>query len=246
VTERETAADHTVEERTARRAIVRQSLSIALAVSPFGMAFGVACAGADLSPWEATGFSTLMFTGGSQFAAVKVLSDGGSVGAAIAAAVLLSLRFVAYGVVMAPALTGPLWWRALASHFMIDESMAVASAQTKKSLQRFGYLTCGASIFVLWNLSTFIGAVVVSSAGDIVERFGIDGTIPASFLALLWPRLRDRVQRLVALGGIVIALVLVPFVSPGIPILASAGALLLTRLIHQPPLADLEFGEPAP
>jgi predicted branched-subunit amino acid permease len=87
--------------------------------------------------------------------------------------------------------------------------------------------------------------VVVSSAGDIVEQLGIDGTIPASFLALLWPRLKDPVQRIVALGGIVIALVLVPLVSPGIPILASAGAILLTRLIRAPRHLT-SIGDPAP
>lgn len=233
------------DETAARKAIVRQSFSIALAVSPFGVAFGVACADAGLSPIEATGFSSLLFTGGSQFAAVKVLGDGGSAGAAIAAAVLLGIRSMAYGVVMAPALTGPLWWRALASHFMIDETMAVGSAQSRSSLQRYGYLACGVILFTLWNISTIVGAVVVSSAGDIVEQLGIDGTIPASFLALLWPRLKDPAQRVVALGGVVVALGLVPFLSPGLPILASAGAILLTRLVRQTPSSN-SVGEVVP
>jgi predicted branched-subunit amino acid permease len=232
VTRRAERPERSPEELAARRSILRQSLSIAVAVSPFGVAFGVACADAGLSAWQATGFSTLVFSGGSQFAAVKVLADGGSPAAAIAAAALLSVRLMAYGVVMAPALSGPLWWRMLASQFMIDETMAVGSAQTRASLQRFGYLACGAILFTLWNISTVIGAVVVSSAGDLVETLGIDGTIPASFLALLWPRLHDRQQRIVAAGGLVIALALVPLVSPGIPILASAGAVALVRLVR--------------
>ena len=88
----------------ARRAARRQAVSIGLAVAPFGLAFGVACTSADLSVWQALGFSSLVFTGASQFAAVSVLSAKGAAAAAIAAGVLLSLRSLAYGFAMAPAL----------------------------------------------------------------------------------------------------------------------------------------------
>lgn len=217
------------DERAAIAAIRRQALSIALAVSPFGLAFGVACADAGLDVWEALGFSTLVFTGSAQFAAVSVLSDGGTAIAAIAAAVLLSLRSLAYGLVMAPALRGPRWWRALVSQLMIDEAMAVGAAQSSRRLQRLGYLWGGGAVFVLWNLSTASGAALVSTAGDLVEKLGIDATIPAAFLALVWPRLVDPTQRAVAIGGAGIALVLVPVAPAGTPILAAAGAVLLSR-----------------
>ena len=52
--------------------------------------------------------------------------------------------------------------------------------------------------------------------------------MPAAFLALLAPRLRDgRVERRVALGGAVIAAVLIPITPPGVPVLAATAALLL-------------------
>jgi predicted branched-subunit amino acid permease len=219
-----------VADTSARRAIRRQAISIAVAVSPFGIAFGVACADAGLSPAEAAGFSTLVFTGAAQFAAVRVISDGGSAATAVAAAVLLSLRCVAYGLVMARALNGPRWWRALASQLMIDEAMALGAVQTDPRLQRYGYLWGGSAVFVLWNLATLAGALVVSTGGDLVVRLGIDATIPAAFLALVWPRLADPAQRFVALGGAVIALVLVPIAPPGIPIVAAGAAVLLADL----------------
>ncbi len=168
---------------------------------PFGFAFGIACSDAGLSTAEAMGFSTLMFTGGSQFAAVGVLGDGGSAGTAIVAAVLLALRSLAYGVVMAPALTGSRWWRALVSQLMIDEAMAIGSAQTEPADQRYGYVAGGLAVFVCWNAATFAGVSLISSAGDLVERWGFDATIPAAFLALVWPRLAFPSQRIVALGG---------------------------------------------
>lgn len=215
-------------------AIRRQAISIALAVSPFGVAFGVACADAGFGLGEAVGFSALVFTGSAQFAAVSVLADGGTALAAIAAAVLLSLRSLAYGLVMAPALRGPTWWRALASQLMIDEAMAVGAAQPTPRLQRRGYLWGGGAVFVLWNLATAAGVLLVSSAGDLVETLGIDATIPAAFLALVWPRLSDPTQRIVAIGGAAIAVVLVPLAPAGLPILGATSAVLLARFVPTP------------
>jgi predicted branched-subunit amino acid permease len=204
-----------------RRAIRRQALSIALSVAPFGVTFGIVCRQADLSLLESLGFSAVVFGGSAQFAAVSVLGSGGSVASAVTAGLLLNLRSLAFGVLMAPALRGRLWWRVLVSHLMIDESTAIGSAQQDQALQRYGYLAGGIAVFVLWNLATLLGAAAFSSGGDTVERFGLDATIPAAFVALLWPRLRDPRQRAVALAGAAIALALTPPARPGVPILAA-------------------------
>jgi predicted branched-subunit amino acid permease len=205
-----------------RRSLLRSGISIGVSTVPFGVAFGVACTEAGLKWWEALGFSTIVFGGSAQFAAVGVLADGGAIGSAIAAGGLLNLRSLAFGLLLAPALTGPFWWRALASQLMIDESTAVAVSADDPALRRYGYLAGGLSVFVLWNLSTLAGALVVASAGDVVERWGLDATIPAAFLALLWPRLRDPAHRRAVAGGLVIATALVPIAPPGIPIVAAA------------------------
>ncbi len=62
-----------------RRAIHRQAASIVASVAPFGVVFGAAAATAGLSLLQAMGFSALVFGGSSQFAAVEILGDGGSV-----------------------------------------------------------------------------------------------------------------------------------------------------------------------
>jgi predicted branched-subunit amino acid permease len=200
-----------------------------LAVVPFGVAFGVAADQAGLTLVEAVGFSTLVFSGSAQFAAVSVLSDGGTVAAAVISGLLLNLRSVAFGVVMAPALRGPLWWRALVSQLMIDESTAVGSAQEDRRWQRYGFLAGGLGVFVLWNVSTALGASVLGSADGLIETAGIDATIPAAFLALVWPRLMDPTQRVVAGLGAVIALATAPLLPPGLPIIVAAGAIAVAR-----------------
>ncbi len=216
-------------EASPRPAIIKQSLSIVASVAPFGIAFGVTAAEGGLSVVEALGFSTLVFSGSAQFASVSVLADGGTVVAAVIAGLLLNLRSIAFGIIMAPALKGPVWWRALASQLMIDESTAVGSAQNDLRWQRFGYLATGLGVFAVWNASTVLGVSVLGGADDLIDVAGIDATIPAAFLALLWPRLSDPVHRLLAIAGAVIALASAPFLPPGLPILAAATAVVLVK-----------------
>jgi 4-azaleucine resistance transporter AzlC len=223
-----------------RRRLLGRALSLALAVAPFGVAFGVLCTQAGLSPLVALGFSTLVFTGSAQFAAVGVLGAGGAAAAAVLAGLLLNLRCIAFGLVMAPAFPRPRWRRALASQLMIDEAMAVGSSAAAPDLRWFGYLAGGLGVFVSWTASTLVGVALVPSAGTFVTDLGIDATIPAAFLALLWPRLTDAAERRIALLGGVIALVLVPLVPPGLEIVLATAAvpLALWSLQDRPDVGD--------
>lgn len=212
---------------TVRRRITMRALSIAFATTPFGLTFGAVAAGSGLSLAETVGFSTVVFAGSAQFAAVAILADGGAIMAAVSAGLLLNLRSLAFGILLAPDLRGPTWWRALVSQMVIDESTAVATSEEGPAERRFGFLVGGLAVFTLWNLSTVLGAVVVGGAGDVIERYGLDATIPAAFLGLLWPRLGEGRQRAVALAGAVIALVLSPFTPAGVAVVASVAAVLV-------------------
>ena len=127
---------------------------------------------------------------------------------------------------MAPALTGALWQRAAMSQLMIDESTAVGTSTTDPALRRYGYLCAGIGVFIVWNITTVLGHLVLSDAGDLISDLGLDAAGPAAFLALLWPRLRQRPQLRTAFAGAAIALVLVPIAPPGVPILAAIAGVL--------------------
>ena len=213
-----------------RRAIRRQAASIVAAVAPFGIVFGAAAATAGLDLWQAVGFSSLVFGGSSQFAAVEILGDGGSIASAAIAGLLLNVRSLAFGVIMAEALAGPWWKQATMSQLMIDESTAVGAAQAELRWRRYGYLVAGIGVFVVWNLTTIVGFVVFSDAGDLITDLGLDAAGPAAFLALLWPRLVSPPQRRTAIAGALIAVMLIPFTAPGVPILASMLGVAVTRV----------------
>ena len=212
-----------------RRSIRAQAISIGLAISPFGLAFGALCAESGIGVWEALGFSSLVFGGSSQFAAVSVLADDGTVIAAVTAGLLLNLRSLAFGVSMAPSLKGSLLWRAGVSQLMIDESTAIGSSQSTHELRRYGYLWGGLSVFVLWNATTLIGVSVLSEAESLITDLGIDATIPAAFLGLIWNKLENAKHRAVALIGAITALILIPITPAGIPVIAAASAIIWVR-----------------
>jgi len=216
-----------------RRRIRRQALSIGFALAPFGVVFGVACADAGLGLAAAIGFSAVVFSGSAQFAAVGVLGDGGGAATAITAGLLLNVRSLAFGVLLAPSLTGRAWTRALLAQLVIDESTAVATAQPDPRWRRYGFLAGGIAVFVVWNLTTIVGFLLASVDDDFILELGLDVAAPAAFLALLWPRLvgagGDDGRRIAAVGALVAA-VAIPLTPPGIPILlAGLGVLAAPR-----------------
>ena len=227
-----------MDDRTRRRRIHRQAVSIALALAPFGIVFGVACVQADLGLAEAIGFSAVVFTGSAQFAAVGVLGDGGGAVAAISAGLLLNIRSLAFGVLLAPALTGRVGTRALLAQLDIDESTAVATAQDEQRWRRYGFLAGGLAVFTVWNLTTVAGVLLASADDAFITELGLDAAAPAAFLALLWPRLvgPDGTQaRRIAVAGGLIAAAAVPLAPPGVPILlAGLGVLAARRAPVQP------------
>ena len=201
---------------------MRDATSIGLGVGAYGISFGALGTTTGLSVWQTVALSTLMFTGASQFALVGVLNTGGSSAAAVAAAWLLGFRNLAYAVRMNELLRVTGWRRPLAAQMTIDESTAMALAHEiqdhGETGGRWAFWTTGASVYLWWNLATVLGAVGADLAGD-PRGLGLDSAICAGFLALLWPQLRGRQQWLIAATAFAVGLLLVPAVTPGLPII---------------------------
>lgn len=83
-------------------------------------------------------------------------------------------------------------------------------------------------MFSLWQLGSLSGALIGRAVNP--SDVGLDAAAPAVFLALLWPSLRRRDARWVALGGAAMALALVPLTPPGIPVIAAASVALVAGL----------------
>jgi 4-azaleucine resistance transporter AzlC len=202
------------------------ALPLAAAIGMFGVSFGVlATSDPSFGGLAAVVMSAATFAGSAQFAVLSVLSAGGNVVAAIVAAVLLNLRYLPIGVSVAPSLRGGLLRRFVVSQLVVDESWAVAARRGG----RFDIRTltiAGAIMWLAWVGGTAIGVLGGSAIGD-PDALGLDGGLAALFLALVWPQLRDRRARFVAVLGAAIALGLVPLTPAGLPIIAAAAAALI-------------------
>lgn len=198
-------------------------MAVVVATSAYGISFGALAVASGLDVWQTCVLSLFMFTGGSQFAFIGVFSAGGlaALPTAIASAVLLGARNMAYGIRMSPIIGTGFVRRAFASQFTIDESIAVSLAQPNLASKRVGFWVTGVGVFLGWNLTTLVGALVGDVLGD-PKTYGLDAAAAAAFLALLWPRLVKRQAIVVGIAAAVVAAALTPVVLPGVPVLIAA------------------------
>ncbi len=203
---------------------VTGALGIGVAVGVYGVSFGVLAVASGLSPAQACVMSMLVFTGASQFAFVGVLAGGGGALAAMGPAVMLAVRNAAYGLSLTSILPSRLRDRALAAHLVIDETTAMARAQSDPINARHAFLATGVSVWVFWNAGTLAGALAGGGIGD-PQTLGLDAMFPAAFLALLAPQLRRPGAPVAAVAGVAIALALVPFAPAGVPVVAALAGL---------------------
>ena len=206
-----------------RREVWREGLGVAIATSAYGISFGALAVASGLDIWQTCVLSLLMFTGGSQFAFIGVFGAGGigALPSAIASAALLGVRNLAYGMRMSPIIGGGFWRRTAAAQITIDESTAVAISQGSASLSRLGFWVTGLGVFIGWNITTLVGAMLGDVLGD-PKSWGLDAAAAAAFLALLWPRLKQRQAIAVGVAAAVIAASLTPVIMPGLPVLVAA------------------------
>ena len=202
---------------------LRDSLSVSITVGAYGTAFGAAAVANGFSLLQTCLLSLLTFSGASQFAVIGVLGAGGGAISGIATASLLGIRNGVYGVIMAPRLKVKGFKRVVAAQITIDESTAVALGQEVRgeSAMRQGFWLTGFGVFLFWNLFTVAGALGAQAMGDI-RAWGLDSAVPAAFLGLVWPRLKTKRDRILALSCVVFALAMTPILPAGLPIIATA------------------------
>jgi 4-azaleucine resistance transporter AzlC len=205
-------------EPTAFAAGARAVAPIAIAVLAFGASFGILARDAGMGVVAPIVMSLTTFAGSAQFAVASVLESGGAVAAAIVAAVLLNLRYLAIGVSVAPALRGSPVRRVTEAQLSVDESWAVA--QRDGRVDRGRLLGAGTVLMICWVAGTAGGALGGSALGDPAD-YGLDAMFPALFLALLVGQLDAPRTRVSALAGGLIALALTPVLPPGLPIVAA-------------------------
>jgi len=215
-----------VETRSTPRIRDGVRAAIPLAPSPilFGLSFGVLAEAAGFGAVTVVVMSATTFAGAAQFAAVSVLDVGGTVAAAVLAAVFLNARYVAISLTVASIFPGGRFRRLVESQAIVDESWALSG--------RSGHFEwpilvgAGLLFYVVWVGSTALGTVVGGVFED-PNALGLDAAFAALFLALAVPYLRNRRGRQAAALAVAITLVLIPIAPAGVPLIAASAACLL-------------------
>ena len=163
-----------------RRPYWRDCLVVSLAVGVVGVTFGVFADAAGFDLAQIVVMSAFVFTGASQFAAVGVIDDGGSGGAAVGSALLLAVRNALYGPVARRALPAMALGRLGSAHFVIDETTAMAAAQADRRDARGAFWLTATTLWLCWNSGSDRRSAARSGAGrarNLGTRCGLPGDV---------------------------------------------------------------------
>jgi len=194
------------------------------ASATFGVAYGVLAVTAGMGVLAPIVMSATTFAGAAQFAAASVIRDGGSVLAAVGAAVLLNARYLAMSVTIAPAFRGSRLRRFFESQLLVDESWAISQVGGGR-IDRRMLVGAGLFLFPCWVGGTALGVFGGDVLGD-PKRLGLDAAFPALFLVLLFTLTVSRRAIVAAVAGGLIALVLLPIAPAGVPVIAASAVCL--------------------
>jgi 4-azaleucine resistance transporter AzlC len=213
-----------MERRHTFRDGFRAGVPIMLASFAVGASFGV-LAEPVIGAWPAIVMSLIVYAGSAQFAAVSTLAAGGGAGAAIAAGLLMNARFFPMGIAVARALRGGPLRRAAEGQANVDAAFAIAS-DGKGNFDRELLLGSSLAQALSWWSGTAVGVFGGTLLGD-PKDLGLDAMFPAFFLALLVAEMRNRRAIAAAVIAACAALLLVPHVPPGLPVIAASAAALI-------------------
>jgi 4-azaleucine resistance transporter AzlC len=202
----------------------RGALALVLPTAAGGISFGV-LAQPVMGSVAPIAMSMIVFSGAAQFAALTVLTAGGGVVAAIAAGMLCNARWLPMGFAVGPSLARPKLLRALQSQAIVDASFALAS-RGDGTYDRGVMIGATAVQWPAWVGGTAIGVIAGGILGDPLA-LGLDAVFVAFYLGLLAEEAHGRAALSAALLGAGIALALMPFAPPGVPVVAASLAALI-------------------
>ncbi|SLN53443.1 AzlC family ABC transporter permease [Pseudooctadecabacter jejudonensis] len=209
----------------------RMGVPFLLVVMPFGLLFGVVATEAGLTTLQTLAFSSVVFAGAAQFAALQLMVDNAPTLIVVATALAVNLRMAMYSASLAVWIgDAPFWTRAFVAYVNVDQSYAVSINEFEDTPdltvpQRVAFFLGAVSpIAPMWVVATALG---IWLGEGIPEWMALDFAVPICFLAIIAPMMRTLAHMVAAVASIVFALVLA-----GLPYnLGLLGAAVLAMMI---------------
>jgi 4-azaleucine resistance transporter AzlC len=184
----------------------RDEAPILLGVMPFGMIYGVLALGAGLPPLVAQAMSSVVFAGSSQFIAAQLIHEGIPAAVLVLTIFVVNLRHALYSATVAPHLKRlGAGWKALLAYLLTDEAFAVAITRYQRDgadgpppHHQWYFFGAGITLWSSWQVSTAVGIFLGT---QVPASWGLDFTLALTFIALVFPALRDRATTAAALSA---------------------------------------------
>jgi len=214
----------------AERAVLARGDVFAFSASFFvaGISTSIVLINFGVEPWVVALAGTIMFSATGELALAGVLAGGGSLGSAVASALLVSARFGLLAIPLSTRFVGRgRLERMVAAYMVVDPSVVMAMKERTPALARQTYWRLSGGMCAAWVIGSVAG-VLIGSLVPNPRDWGMDVAFPALLLAITGTAMRaSRTAALAAATAAAIALVLTPFVPAGIPVLCAVGAALI-------------------
>ena len=152
--------------------------------------------------------SYIVFAGAAQLAAIDLIGRHAPAAIVVLTALVINLRFFMYSASLAPHFNGlPLGGRGVLSYLLTDQAYAIsitAYHSERRIHKHWFYFGAALTLWCVWQVSTAIGVFL---GGQIPGSWSLDFAIPLTFLALLFPSIRNRPTVIAAASAGALALV---------------------------------------
>ena len=219
---------------------VKAALPIVLGYLPLGFSFGFLAIKSGLTISQAVIMSLVCFSGAGQYVALGVVQVGAPAMMAVAANLLVNVRYFLFSSSLVPTYKGhiPPWLATLLSYALTDETYAVAFNHYKQNAPTAWYMGgLNLTAHLSWIFSTYLGAVLGAVISE-SEKWGLDFALPAMYICLLVLLITRRLDILIAFISAAICLI-IGFLFPATLsnlsglIIATLAAATLGVILHE-------------
>ena len=165
----------------------RLALPIMAGIGAWGLVSGVAMVNSGLTVVQALGMTLLVYAGSAQLACLPLIAAGVPIGIVMLTAAIVNLRFVIYGLGLAPAFRSQPWFRRLVlGYFSADVTYVLFVPRYQEEPERphviAFYLGMVAAGWGIWQAASIAGILL---AARIPTDWGLDLAGSLALLALI-------------------------------------------------------------
>lgn len=214
------------------RPLIRKSEVAALAATYFalGISVGVVHTNAGTTPWLVIVAAVLVNSASATLSFAAITASGSGIVSGVLGGWLVSTRFGLLAAAVAPRLWPGRGARAAAAFVTFDPNVTLTLYEPADSgTSRRVFVTTSLALALAWWTGSAVSVLIGEHIGDI-SLLGFDALLPALFIAIIWPRLRERRAALIGSLAAVLALVLVEPLPGAFSLLVATSAALLALL----------------